>query len=71
MLETWYMSTEMQIFIFSPIVIYSLWRWPKREGPVLLALLLAASFSYSAAIYLAWDLPLTIMPTRPQVQLAI
>lgn len=69
--ETWYLATEMQMFIFSPIAIYSLWRWPKRAGPVLLASLLAASFSYSTAIYLVWDLPPALMPIRLHVQFTI
>lgn len=68
MVESWYLATEMQMFIFSPVVIYPLWRWPKRAGPLLISLLLAASFSYSTAIYLTWDLPPTLMFTRPQVQ---
>ena len=67
MTETWYLPTDMQMFIFSPIVAYTLWRWPKRAGPLVIVLLLAASLSYSTAIYIALDLPPTVMPTRPQV----
>lgn len=66
--ETWYLAAEMQMFIFSPIIIYPLWRWPRRAGPLLIALLLVASLGYSTAIYLAFDLPPTMMGTRPQVQ---
>jgi len=55
------------MFLFSPIVVYPLWRWPKRTGLILVSVLLAASFAYSTAIFVAWDLPPTVMPTRPQV----
>lgn len=57
------------MFIFSPIFVYPLWRWPKRAGPLLVAALLAASFGFATAIYVASELPPTWMPTRLQVEL--
>ena len=66
--ETWYLAAEMQMFIFSPMVIYPLWHWPRKAGPLLIALLLVVSLGYITAIYLVLDLPPTIMGSRPQVQ---
>jgi len=64
MLHTWFMAADMQLFLLSPLVIYPLWRWPRRAGPALLFMLLAASIGYSTYAHIAWDLPPTLILTR-------
>lgn len=39
MFQSWYLSVDTQLFVFVPIVIYSLWKWTLL-GPLLLALTL-------------------------------
>ena len=61
--ETWYLATDMQMFILSPLVIYPLWRW-KKPGRFWWLTLLIASTAGNFVVYALNDLPATLIPTR-------
>ncbi|XP_068083091.1 nose resistant to fluoxetine protein 6 [Anabrus simplex] len=42
MLQSWYLSADMQLFLLAPLVLYPLWRWP-TAGKLLTASLLILS----------------------------
>ncbi|KAJ8880699.1 hypothetical protein PR048_017169 [Dryococelus australis] len=56
MKPSWYLAVDMQLYLFSPLVLYPLWRWP-RAGVTLLVLALAASIATPAAIAAVYRLP--------------
>ena len=57
--ETWYLATDMQLFLFSPLLIYLIWRWPK-VGVACLAIGLFACTAGNAAAFITLDLPFTV-----------
>lgn len=63
MLQSWYLAVDMQLFWLSPLVLYSLWRWP-RVGLIKLAVLVVISIIIP--FYVAWvykikaPIPLTL-----------
>lgn len=63
MLQSWYLAVDMQLFWLSPLVLYSLWRWP-RVGLIKLAVLVVVSIIIP--FYVAWvykikaPIPLTL-----------
>ena len=62
--ETWYLAVDMQLFLLSPLFVYPLWRW-KVVGLTLLALATLGSLASNFAIHAIYNLPPTLMPTRP------
>lgn len=52
---SWYLSTDMQFYLISPIFIFILYKWPKW-GFVIIAVLSAGSLSYVAVISSVKDL---------------
>ena len=63
--DTWYSAVDMQMFLLSPMVVFPLWRWPRKIGPIILFLLmLSASLFYIMIINLKWDIPLVSTITR-------
>ncbi|BET00700.1 transferase activity, transferring acyl groups other than amino-acyl groups [Nesidiocoris tenuis] len=73
MLQSWYLSADMQMFWASPFVVYPLWRWP-IVGYVELILLLIASII--APFYTAWyyeiaaPIPTTTDEARKNLEMA-
>ncbi|PNF21712.1 hypothetical protein B7P43_G10359 [Cryptotermes secundus] len=37
--QSWYLSVDMQLFLLSPIVLYPLWKWPRKWNILLLGTL--------------------------------
>lgn len=66
MTESWYLACDMQMFLVSPLLVYPLWRY-RRAGMLWNLLVLVASLAVTAVIYVAWDLPPSILPTRLSV----
>lgn len=64
--ESWYVATDFQMFVFSPLFIYPLWRW-RRTGLLWAILSLAALIGANILAHWAWDLPATVMHSRPYV----
>lgn len=62
--ETWYLACDMQMFWISPLIIYPLWR-RRRVGLAWAILVIAASIGANFAVYFAWDLPPSLIVTRP------
>jgi len=46
---TWYLMVDMQLFIFTPLIIYPLWRWPKA-GLILSGVITCAATIVPVAI---------------------
>ncbi|XP_057365085.1 nose resistant to fluoxetine protein 6-like [Daphnia carinata] len=61
--QTWYLATDMQLFILSPLFIYLLWR-RKNIGLALLGFVFLGTIGANFAIFAVFDLMPTIMPTR-------
>ncbi|XP_033609915.1 nose resistant to fluoxetine protein 6-like [Cryptotermes secundus] len=40
--QSWYLSVDMQLFLLSPIVLYPLWKWPRKWNFLLLGTLAIA-----------------------------
>lgn len=57
--ETWYLATDMQLFLVSPIFVYFIWKW-KRSGLIFLALALAASTIANVVAFIVYQLPFTV-----------
>lgn len=64
MIESWYMASDMQMYWLSPLIIYPLWRW-KRVGMAWAITNLVGFIGLNIAVYIAWQLPPTIMTFRP------
>lgn len=64
MTETWYLATDWQLFLVSPLFIYPMWRW-RKLGLALLAGATLASLAANVAVFYAHRLPPTSMITRP------
>ena len=64
MTEAWYVACDMQMFWLSPLFIYPLWRW-RKAGLVYVASVIAAFIGINIGAHVIWNLPPTIMPTRP------
>ena len=64
MLETWFSSVDMQLFVLSPLFIYPMWRWPHKIGPTLTIIGISVALCYTATIHLKWDVPLLMMFSR-------
>ena len=63
MQQTWYIAVDMQLFLISPIFIYTIWRW-KKFGLALLAGATVASIASDFAVFAIIDLQPTLMITR-------
>ena len=68
--ETWYLATEMQMFIVSPLIILPLWRW-RRAGFVWALLCFFTLAGGLVTIFIIWELPAAALPSRPFVLLKI
>ena len=64
--ETWYLATEMQMFLVSPFIIWPLWRW-KRTGVAWVLLIMTGLVGGLVTIFIVWDIPAAGFPTRPFV----
>jgi len=53
--QTWYMAVDMQFFIISPLIIYSLWKYPKC-GRIFSGVLMILSTSYPMIKAYTWGL---------------
>ena len=60
---TWYSAADMQLFIFSPIFIYCLWRWWKI-GLIWTVFVIACALAAVITVYVVWELPPTGILTR-------
>ena len=63
MQQTWYLAVDMQLFLVSPLFVYSLWRW-KKMGLALLVIITLASLASDFIVYALMHLQPTMMPTR-------
>ncbi|XP_046461507.1 nose resistant to fluoxetine protein 6-like [Daphnia pulex] len=61
--QTWYLAVDMQLFIFSPLFIYPLWRW-RKWGLVWLAAVALICQGVIFFIYARDDLSPTLWVTR-------
>lgn len=61
--ETWYLACDMQMFFFSPLFIYPLWKWWKI-GVIWSTCHIIICICGTIAIYVIWDLPPTGFFTR-------
>lgn len=64
MIESWYLASDMQMYWFSPFIIYPMWRW-KRLGLAWAIANLFAFVGINIGVHINWKLPPTIMSTRP------
>ncbi|CAG7786577.1 unnamed protein product, partial [Allacma fusca] len=58
----WYLSNEMQFFVFSPVVIYPLWKW-RKVGFGIVAFLSLVTILIPTMIIFFGSLPPTNIPT--------
>ena len=63
MQQTWYLAVDMQLFLVSPLFVYSLWRW-KKMGLALLVIITLVSLASDFIVYASMHLQPTMMPTR-------
>ncbi|XP_071445528.1 nose resistant to fluoxetine protein 6-like [Hetaerina americana] len=56
LVQSWYLAADMQMCLLSPLLIYPLWRWP-RKGAALLILATAISVALPFATTYAYQLP--------------
>jgi peptidoglycan/LPS O-acetylase OafA/YrhL len=56
LVQSWYLAADMQLCLLSPLLVYPLWRWPRR-GAALLTLALALSVALPFATTYALQLP--------------
>ncbi|GIY64968.1 nose resistant to fluoxetine protein 6 [Caerostris darwini] len=56
---SWYLANDMQFYVISPLLLISLWRWPKI-GYSLMGLLFAISFTAYFAITYEYDFDVTL-----------
>ena len=61
--ETWYLACDMQLFIFSPLLIYPLWK-SKWTGLAWNLAVMSVSLVLNAAAYISWDLAPSMLCTR-------
>jgi peptidoglycan/LPS O-acetylase OafA/YrhL len=40
--QSWYLSADMQLFILSPVLLFPLWKWPRKWNSLLLGILTIA-----------------------------
>ncbi|KAJ4446701.1 hypothetical protein ANN_13398 [Periplaneta americana] len=50
MIQSWYISLDMQLFLLSPLLLYPLWKWPPRRNIPILVVLTLAGFAAPFAI---------------------
>ena len=62
--ESWYLAAEMQMFLFSPILIWPLWKW-KKTGFLFILFNIAVFTGGIIIIFILWNLPATVFLTRP------
>ncbi|PSN45474.1 hypothetical protein C0J52_08664 [Blattella germanica] len=43
--QSWYLSVDMQLFWLSPLILYPLWKWPKKWNVILLSILTLAGIA--------------------------
>ncbi|KAI9551728.1 hypothetical protein GHT06_022064 [Daphnia sinensis] len=68
--ETWYLSSDMQMFWISPLLIYPLWRW-KRAGILCAVASWLIFLAISTTLFVVYDLPATNFWLRPSDMLKI
>ncbi|KAJ8894635.1 hypothetical protein PR048_007299 [Dryococelus australis] len=56
MLQSWYLSADMHLFLLAPLIIYPMWRWPIC-GKILLAACLCAAVAIPLATLLIYHYP--------------
>ncbi|XP_044254781.1 nose resistant to fluoxetine protein 6-like [Tribolium madens] len=54
--QAWYLSVDMQLYVISPIILYTLWKYPKTCITLLCGISVAIAV---ATFYVAWDNQLT------------
>nr|CAD7426889.1 unnamed protein product [Timema monikensis] len=52
MLQTWYLSADMHLFLFAPLLVYPLWKWPKLGKVVMVAAISVSVTIPLATIYI-------------------
>ena len=57
--ETWYLATDMQLFLVSPIFVYFIWK-RKLSGLIFLATALVASTIANVVVFIVYQLPFTV-----------
>ncbi|XP_068082949.1 nose resistant to fluoxetine protein 6 [Anabrus simplex] len=55
-LQSWYLSADMQLFLLAPLIVYPMWRWP-RIGKVLLGVLILISILVPFLITYVYQYP--------------
>jgi len=58
MIQSWYLASDMQLFVFSPLFIYPLWKWSKA-GLAWITFSILTIIGALAAIFTLWNLPAT------------
>jgi hypothetical protein len=61
--QTWYLAVDMQLFWFSPLLLYPLAKWP-RFGKSLLAFVIFASIVIPFAVTFAQRLTAVMLYTK-------
>lgn len=59
MLQAWYLASDMQLFILSPLFTYPLWRWNKRFGLAWIIFTIVVILGVIGTIFSLWNLPAT------------
>ncbi|KAF6211749.1 hypothetical protein GE061_012264 [Apolygus lucorum] len=65
MLQSWYLSADMQMFWAAPLLMYPLWKWP-IFGYLLTTLFLGASVAAPLLVSLHYDIPAPIPVTADE-----
>lgn len=67
MIQSWYLASDMQLFVFSPLFIYPLWKWSKA-GLAWITFSILTIIGALATIFTLWNLPATsIYLERPYI----
>nr|CAD7256179.1 unnamed protein product [Timema shepardi] len=56
MLQTWYLSADMHLFLFAPLLVYPLWKWPKL-GKVVMVTAISVSVTIPLATIYIYNYP--------------
>nr|CAD7201995.1 unnamed protein product [Timema douglasi] len=56
MLQTWYLSADMHLFLFAPLLVYPLWKWPKL-GKVVMVTAIGVSVTIPLATIYIYNYP--------------